>query len=68
MIGYVKKVRPVAQHGSAAWLWGADTSAALLSWEGAMLRRLCRVGCRQTEGESFGDLRWRQTKVARQQL
>lgn len=28
---YIKKIRPVALYGSAAWLWGADTSSSLLS-------------------------------------
>lgn len=68
MIEYVKKVRPVALYGSASWQWGADTSTALSSWEGAMLMRMCRVGWRQAEGESFRDWRRRHTKVARQQL
>lgn len=62
MIEYVKKVRPVALYGSASWQWGADASAALTTWEGAMLRRMCRVGWRQVDGESFGDWRRRQRR------
>lgn len=68
MIEHVKKVRPVALYGSAAWLWAADISAALSSWEGAVLKRMCRVGWRQSERESFGDWRRGRTTVTRQQL
>lgn len=64
MIEYVKKVRPVALYGSASWQWGADTSAALTTWEGAMLRRMCRVAAGRRR--VLRGLR-RLTKVARQQ-
>lgn len=68
ILEFVKKLRPVALYGSAAWTWSADTSAALRSWEGAMLRRMCRVGWRKADGESFGDRRRRHTDTASSQL
>lgn len=67
MVEHVKTIRLVALYGSTTWTWSCEPSLALRAWECRMLRRMCRVGWRRAEGESFADWRRRHTQVGRHQ-